>query len=102
MVLRLTDEGAVRVSKHEFANVTVKYVLPKWLWDNLGKIEADRLQRNRESEELYKAGKSSNDDRRISLATNQMVAEEWTTFRQWALENASPEGESASDTSSPK
>jgi hypothetical protein len=98
LVLIVADEGAVRVSKHEFANVTIKYEVPKWLWDNLGEIETVHLLRNRESQELYKAGKMSSDDLRISREVDQADAQEWANFRQWVVENASHEGDSASDT----
>jgi hypothetical protein len=102
LVLELNDEGAVKVSKHEFANVTINYVVPKSLWDNLGKIETVRLQEDRESEELHKAGKMSSDDLRISLQINQAVAEGWTNFRQWVLENASYERGPVNDTPKPQ
>jgi len=102
LVLKVNDEGAIRISRHEFANVAINYVVPKWLWDNLGKIETDHLQQNRESEELYKSGKMSSDDLRISLQINQDSADEWTKFRQWVSENASHENDSATDTSNPK
>lgn len=102
LILELNDEGGVRVSKREFANVTINYVVPKWLWENLGKIETVRLQRNRESEELYKIGKISSDDLRTSLKIEQAYAEDWTNFRKWVLENASHEGDPINDTSGSK
>jgi hypothetical protein len=102
LVLEVNDEGAVRVSKHEFSNVTINYAVPKWLWDNLGEIETVHLQQDRESEELHKAGKINSDDLRIEIENNQAVAKEWTNFRQWVLENASHEGDPANDTPSPK
>jgi len=102
LTLEVNGEGVVRVSKREFANVAINYVVPKSLWDNLGKIEADRLQKNTESGELYQAGKSSRDDLRVELELNRAGPEEWTNFRQWVLENASHEHDSANDTPSPK
>jgi hypothetical protein len=96
LVLQVNDEGAVRVSKHEFASVTINYMIPKRLWDNLGKIETVRLQQDRESEELHKAGKMSSDDLRVALKDNQAFTEERTNFRQWVLQNASYEGDPAS------
>jgi hypothetical protein len=102
LILRVTDEGAVRVSKHEFANLTIKYEVPRWLRDNLGKIETNHQLQNKESEELYKAGKISSDDLRISLEIDQAEAEEWVNFRQWVLENASQDDDSADDASSPQ
>jgi len=100
--LEINSEGIVRVSKHEFANVTINYVIPNSLWDDLGKIEADRLQHDRESEELYQAGKSSRDDLRIELQLHRAGAEEWTNFRQWVLENASHERDPANNPPFPK
>jgi hypothetical protein len=102
LVLKVDAVGEVRVSKHEFANVTINYVVTKWLWDRFGDIEAYRRQRDREAEELYKAGKASSDDLRIYLQADQGVAEEWTNFRQWVLENASHERVPAPDTPAPK
>jgi hypothetical protein len=102
LVLKVNDEGAVRISRHELANVAINYVVPKWLWDNLGKIETDHLQQNRESEELYKSGKMSSDDLRTSLQMNQYSGEGLTKFRQWVSENASHESDSATDTPNPK
>ena len=102
VVLEVADVGAVRVSKHESANVTINYTVPKWLWDNLGTIESVRLKKNRESEELHKAGKISSDDLRVSLENNQAVAKEWTNFRSWVLENAPFERDPTTDAPSVK
>ena len=102
LVLKVNDEGAVRISRHDLANVAINYVVPKLLWEKLGKIEADHLRQDKESEELYKSGKMSSDDLRTSLQLNQHSAEEWTKFRQWVLENASHESDSATDTPNPK
>ena len=102
LVLKIADIGVVRVSKHEFEGVTINYVVPKWLLDNLSHIETDRLQGDREDEKLHKAGKSSSDDLRISLQINQAYAKELTNFRQWILENASLERDPANDTPGPK
>jgi hypothetical protein len=102
LVLKVNDEGAVKISRHELANVAINYVVPKWLSDNLGKIETDHLQQNKESEELYKSGKMTADDLRIELQTHQDSAEEWTKFRQWVSENASHESDSATVTPNPQ
>jgi hypothetical protein len=102
MVLKLNEVGAVRVSKHEFADVTINYVVPKWMWDKLGKIETDRLRQDTKAEELHKAGKMSSDMLRTELQINQNFAEEWTRFRQWVSENASHDSDPANGTPSPK
>ena len=86
--LELNDEGTVSVCKHEVADIKIKYVVPKWMWDSLGAIESDHVRDDRQSEELFKAGKMSQDDLRVSLQTIQAVAEERATFRQWVLDNA--------------
>ena len=102
LVLKVADIGEVRVSKHEFADVTINYVVPKWLLDNLSHIEADRLQQDREAAELHKAGKMSSEDLRTSLQAEQAYAKELTDARQWALENATVERDPANDTPGPK
>jgi hypothetical protein len=102
LVLKANDEGAVRSSRHELANVAINYVVPKLLWEDLGKIETDHLRQDRESEELYRSGKMSSDDLRTSLQLNQYSAGEWTKFRQWVSENASHESDSTTDMPNPK
>jgi hypothetical protein len=102
LVLEVNDEGAVKISKHEFADVNINYVIPKWLWDSLGKIETVRLQRDKELEELHRAGKISSDDLRTELKDNQTSDEERMNFRQWVLQNASDEGDPANVTPGPK
>jgi hypothetical protein len=102
MVLKLNEVGSVRVSKHELANVTINYVVPKWMWDKFGKIETDLLRQDTEAEELHKAGKMSSDMLRTELQMNQNSAEGWTKFRQWVSENASHESDPANDTPNPK
>jgi hypothetical protein len=102
LVLKVADVGEVRVSKHEFADVTINYVVPKWLLDNLSNIETDRVQQDKEAEEIHKAGKMSSDDLRISLQINQAYAKELTNSRQWILENASLERDPANDPLGPK
>jgi len=98
LVIEVNGEGVVKVSRHEFASVAINYMIPKGLRDNLDKIETDRLQKNRESEELYKSGKMSIDDLRVSLQVERDSAEEWTKFRQWASENASIEANPNNET----
>ncbi|MFZ0960466.1 MAG: hypothetical protein WAO35_06135 [Terriglobia bacterium] len=102
LLVKVADAGAVRVSKHELTDVKINYVVPKWLWDRFGEIESIYLQQDREAEELHKAGKMSSDDLRLSLQSTRAVVEEWTHFRQWALENASLERDPANDTPGPK
>jgi hypothetical protein len=100
--LNVMEEGTVTTSKHEAANIRFKYVVPKWIWDSLRAIETDRLQRDRDDEELFKAGKCSGDDLRISLETNEAVAEDRTKFRQWVLDNATVEGDAGANPRLPR
>jgi len=92
VTLKIADFGAVRTSKHQFENIRIKYVVPWWIWDRLGEAEADHAQEDRDSMELFRAGKMSGHDLRISLETHQGVADEMRQFRQWVVENASVEG----------
>jgi hypothetical protein len=52
------------------------------MWDSLRAIESDHIRDDSQAEELFKAGKMSHDDLRISLQINQAVAEERAAFRQ--------------------
>ncbi len=90
--LELKEEGSVRTSKHDVEGIRIKYVVPKWIWDSLGKIQSDRLRQDRESEELVESGKMTDADLRISLQAHAAAAEERATFRQWVLRNATVEG----------
>lgn len=91
LTLKLAGEGTVRTGKHEVGHVSIKYVVPKWLWDRSGEAEDYRGERDKEDGELYKAGKSTKDDLRISLKINQDVAQQWENFRKWVAENAAVE-----------
>jgi hypothetical protein len=91
LVLKVNDIGAVQVSKHEAGDVRISYTVPRWIWDRLGTIEADRLHSERESQDLYKAGKLSKEDLRASIGTEDVVAEEQAKFRQWVIANATVE-----------
>ena len=93
LILKVADFGAVRTSRHQFENMRIKYVVPKWIWDRLGQAETYHAQQDKDSMELFKAGKMSGHDLRISLETNQGVADEMRQFRKWVVENASVEGE---------
>jgi hypothetical protein len=95
--LKVMEEGTVTTSKHEVANIRFKYVVPKRIWDSLRAIETDRLQRDRDDEELFKAGKCNSDELRTYLEINQSVAEDRTKFRQWVLGNAAVEGDAGAN-----
>ena len=86
--LRVNDIGEIQVSKHEVRDVKIRYTVPKWIWDRLGTLEADRLRGERESQDLFKSGKLSKDDLRASIATEDALAEEHARFRQWVIANA--------------
>jgi hypothetical protein len=89
--LELKEEGAIRTSKHEVENIRIEYVVPKWIWDSLGSIESDRLRDDRQSKELFNAGKISSNDLRVSLELTAAVAQQRTKFREWVLANATVE-----------
>lgn len=89
--LRLAEEGTVKTSKHEVDDVRIRYVVPKWIWDRLGTIQTDHLQKDRNAEELFAAGKLSRDDMRITQQIDHSVAEERTKFRKWVLDSATVE-----------
>jgi hypothetical protein len=91
LVLRVNDIGEVQISKHEVGDVRIRYTVPKWIWNNLGTIETDRLNSERESQDLYKAGKLSKDDLRASIGTEDAVARERANFREWVIANATVE-----------
>src|ERR1035437_4660835 len=44
LIVRVNDFGEVQVSKHEAGDVKISYTVPKWIWDRLGMIEANRLR----------------------------------------------------------
>jgi hypothetical protein len=88
LALRVNDIGEIQLSKREVGGVRISYTVPKWIWDRLGKFEADRLRVENESQNLYRSGKLSKEDLRASIATENSVAEEHAKFRQWVLANA--------------
>jgi hypothetical protein len=47
--LRVNDIGDIQASKHEVRGVRISYTVPKWIWDRLGTLEAERLRSERES-----------------------------------------------------
>ena len=93
--LRVNDIGDIQASKHEVRGIRISYTVPKWIWDRLGTLEAERLRSERESQELFKSGKLSKEDLRASIATEEAMGEEHAKFRQWvianAIEDASPQ-----------
>ena len=95
VTLKIADFGAVRTSKHQVENIRIKYVVPKWMWDRLGETETYHAQEDRDSKELFKAGKISGDDLRILLDSHQRVADEMRQSRKWVADNATIEGEAA-------
>jgi hypothetical protein len=86
--LRVNDIGDIQASKHEVRGVRISYTVPKWIWDRLGTLEAERLRSERESRELFKSGKLSKEDLRASIATEEAMGEEYAKFRQWVIANA--------------
>lgn len=86
--LRVNDIGDIQASKHEVRGVRISYIVPKWIWDRLGTLEAERLRSERESQELFKSGKLSKEDLRASIATEEAMGEEYAKFRQWVIANA--------------
>jgi hypothetical protein len=91
LVLKVNDMGRVETSMHGVGDVRIKYTAAKWMWDNLGSVESDRLREERESRELYKRGKLSSDDLRVSREITDGAAKERSHFRQWILDNATVE-----------
>jgi hypothetical protein len=102
VTLKLADFGTVITSKHEVGNIRIKYVVAKWIWDRLGKTETLRVQEDRDSERLFKAGKMTRDDLQISRNINHDAADERTNFRQWIRDNATVEGEAVRDVRPPR
>ena len=86
--LRVNDIGDIQASKHEVRGVRISYAVPKWIWDRLGTLEAERLRSERESQELFESGKLSKEDLRASIATEEEMGEEHAKFRQWVIANA--------------
>ena len=88
LALRVNDIGEVQVAKRQVGDVRISYTVPRWIWDRLGTFETDRLREERQSQDLYKSGKISEEDLRGSIAVENAVAEEHAKFRQWVLANA--------------
>lgn len=97
-ILEVNGSGSVRTSWHQLGNIKFEYVVPEWLWLSLDGIETERLKKDREANDLFKTGKSSSDDLRISLEIDRGVADELTKFREWIINNASVEREGAGPT----
>ena len=91
LVLRVNDIGEVQFARHELEGVRITYTVPRWMWDRLGTIEADRLHSGRESQALYNAGKLTKDDLRASLQNEDATARERSSFRDWVIANATVE-----------
>lgn len=90
--LRVNDIGVIQASKHRIGEVKISYTVPKWIWDKLDTFEADRVQSERQSQELFDSGKLSKDDLRASISTEEAMAGEHARFREWVLANATEDG----------
>lgn len=95
LTVKLNDTGQVEVAKLESQGTKIHYTVPSWMLDRLGGVERTRLSRNRESEALYKTGRISEADFRGMSRTNDAVAQEQESFREWVSANASVENASS-------
>jgi hypothetical protein len=87
-IIKLMAFGTVSISKNEFANVKLRYVVPQWIWHNLENSETYYEQEKRSDDELFKAGKMSGHDLQTAHHIHEDAAAEDRKFREWIVNNA--------------